>query len=537
LGGGLGDLLDRYFWSPQPRSAAELLTACQEHPDRPDLRLQLALAYLRASQVEEAAAHLSEACRLKPDLLAARLALASALEERGDVEGAMEHLRIANQNQPGEPPILFAMGYCSEKQKHPPEAAEYYRDAIARDPSFTAARERLAAVAVLREDLPEAIEQYENISRAEPHQLWARAALGHLYYRAGRYDRAIEAFETAIAMEPENWALVDNEVEALIADGQLGQAIERLRALIDEQGPFADLHCRLADVYSRQGDDEAATRHYLLALDIQPNYLEAMIRLGTHHLSCGRWEEAAEIFHRAGELNEDLLVNYVGMGVAQAGAGNRAEALNAFELAAAVEPNSTVLLSEVACLQLKAAVAEQSARALEEGRDVLLADVELDHDDLLHVQIDRHAEEVARHPGHADLRYRYGVLLRSEGRLGEAMEQFAKAVEINPAYVQAIVKLGITQQELGFTEEAIETFGKALNLRPEYVDLHYRLGLLYTDRRQFEEAVRHVEQAALAAPDNEQVRAGLALSLQNMGLADRAAATWRSLWRIHRQTA
>ncbi len=35
----------------------------------------------------------------------------------------------------------------------------------------------------------------------------------------------------------------------------------------------------------------------------------------------------------------------------------------------------------------------------------------LQSDDLLQLQLERHAEEVAAHPGHADLRYRYGVLL------------------------------------------------------------------------------------------------------------------------------
>ena len=111
----------------------------------------------------------------------------------------------------------------------------------------------------------------------------------------------------------------------------------------------------------------------------------------------------------------------------------------------------------------------------------------------------------------------------------EGLEKAAEAVELNPAYVQAIIKLGITQQELGLTDEAIETFTRALELRPEYVDLHYRLGILHTDRRQFAEAVEHMEAAADGAPDNTEIRAGLALSLQNMGLMDRAAATWRSL--------
>ena len=41
------------------------------------------------------------------------------------------------------------------------------------------------------------------------------------------------------------------------------------------------------------------------------------------------------------------------------------------------------------------------------------------------------------------------------------------------------------------------------------------------------------KKAAAGAPDNGQVRAGLALALQNMGLMDRAAAVWRDLWRMN----
>jgi tetratricopeptide (TPR) repeat protein len=227
----------------------------------------------------------------------------------------------------------------------------------------------------------------------------------------------------------------------------------------------------------------------------------------------------------------------VGLGVAQAAGGDREAAINSFDLAAAVEPNSTLLLAEMARLQLKAAAADAFCKNFEAGKDVPVAEIDLDNDDLLNKQVDRHAEQVAQHPGHADLRYRYGVLLRAEGRLGEAVEQFCKAVEINPAYVQAIIKLGITQQELGMLEEAIATFKRALEIKPQYVDLHYRLGLLHTDRREFEQAAIEMEAAAAGSPDNEQIRANLALSLQNMGLLDRAAATWRSLWKIHQSAS
>ena len=289
----LGDLLDRYFWAPQRRSAQDLQAICAEHPDWPDVQFQLGLAHLRAVRLDEAIRCLRQACLHKPDYLAARLALAAAQEESGQTDQAIEHLKIANQTHPGEGPILFALGFCFEKLQRGQEAAEYYRDAIARDPSLSCARQRLAAVAVVLDDLDEAIEQYEALRNLEPEKVWIRTALAHLYYRSGAYPQSVDEFETAIAMAPENWALVDDEVEALVADGNIREAIEKLHSLVAEQGSFADLQVRLGDLYAQIGDDEAALRHYHAALQIEPDYLEARVKLGTQHLISGRWEQAA----------------------------------------------------------------------------------------------------------------------------------------------------------------------------------------------------------------------------------------------------
>jgi tetratricopeptide (TPR) repeat protein len=529
----LGRLLSRYYWSPQARSLEQLQQTCREQPDAPDLRLQLGLAHLRAMQLDDAVMHLQQACRTQPDFLAARTALAAAYEEKGDVAGALEQLRIANTAKPGETPILFAIAFCLEKLSQSEAAADYYRDVIAQDGSFTPARERLAAIAVNKGDTNAAIEQYKALRELLPQETWIRSALAHLYFRAGDFSMSVDEFQSAIAMEPENWALMDDEVEALVADGQIREAIDRLNQLIEQQGPFGDLYIRLADLYSQVGDDESAMKNYRAGLDLQPGSLEGLVKMGTHHLICGRWDEAAEAFCEAAERNDKLLVNYIGTGVAQAQAGRASAAMNSFDLAAALEPNSTLLLSEMARLQLKASVADEYLSGFRIDSDVLENGLDLNNEHLLQRQIERHAEEIQRHPSHADLRYRYGVLLRGEGRLVDAKEQFTKAVEINPTYVQALVKLGVTQQELGEVEESLNTFRNAIDIAPQHVEAHYRLGLLFTDRRQFEQAVKHMEAAAQGNPDNEQIRAGLALSLQNMGLMDRSAATWRSLWKLH----
>ena len=538
LGRGLdremSDVLVRYYWSPQARTLEDLQAEADLHDDSPELQFHCGVAALHVGKVDEAVERLAKACAAKPDWHVARLALASAHESLGHAAEALAQLATVDKSKPGQSPILLAMGFCCERVHDAPHAMEMYRRAIRIDPTLIQARQRLAAAAVAQGEFAEALEQYEYFREFYPEATWVLAAMGHLYYKMKDPARAIDAFETALAMDPENWSLMDDEVEILLEEARYHEAIVRLKQLIEQQPGFPDLLVRLGDVYAGIGEDALAMACYEDAVNTQPDYVEAVIKLGTQHLIHGRWQRAAEAFGDACDLNDRVMANYVGRGVAQLASGDRRAAMESFDLAGSIEPNSTLLLSEMARLTLKSVIADEHHTGLDQASESRMAEIELDNDDLLAQQVDAHAEQVTLHPEYADLQYRYGVLLRSQGQLGDALEHFQQAVAINPGYVQALIKLGITHQELGHEEEAIVAFRCVLEVEPHYVDVHYRLGLLHTNRRQFQEAVEHMEHAADGQPDNADIRAGLALSLQNMGLMDRSVATWRSLWRLNK---
>jgi tetratricopeptide (TPR) repeat protein len=529
LDGEFSEILRPYYWEP----VGDDLSALRRRADRaaePEPALQLGLALLREGCDDEAIDQLRAAANHWPERRDIALALAAGLADTGQTRDALQALDQANRCGADQPGVMLAIGLACEKLDMYARAREAYLAAVAGSESCPAARQRLAAMA-LRDGRPgDAAEQYLALRQAEPQDGWTRTALGHLLFRAGRFAEAVEEFESAIVMEPENWAMVDDEVEALIAENRLTEATDRLKGLIRQQGPFADLHVRLADLYSQTGDDEQALENYRLALDLQPGYLEATVKLGTHHLVCGRWSDAAEAFYLATELNDRVLANYVGMGVSQAALGKQEEAMNSFDLAAAVEPNSTLLLSETARLQLKSELSAELGRSFENGNLAAASQISLDSDYLLQRQIDAHLARLRAGAGDPEVGYRLGVLLRQVGRLAEARDQFAQTVERAPGFAMAAIKLGITLQELGMVEQAVARFEQAMKPDEACIDYHYRLGLLHTDREQFLASIRSLE---ADGADSEDLRANLALSLQCMGLMDRAAATWRSLCRIH----
>jgi tetratricopeptide (TPR) repeat protein len=120
-------------------------------------------------------------------------------------------------------------------------------------------------------------------------------------------------------------------------------------------------------------------------------------------------------------------------------------------------------------------------------------------------------------------------LLKAQGRPAQAAEEFQRAVEINPDYVKALVKLGLTRHEMGQLDKAQKHLERAVLLEPGYADVHYQLGLIYADQNRYQMAVEQFEESQQRNRGDVQVRAALAQALENIGLADRARASWKAV--------
>jgi superkiller protein 3 len=497
-------------------------------PDDVDLAIRLGAQLLRTDAPGEAKRIFSHVLARNSDHLPARVGMACAHDELNEVGPAMEHLRLAQKLDPTNPAILFCLGYGHERQDDLDQASTYYLDALTICPTLRNSHERLAAIAISRNQPEEAIRHYQRLVELDPHQIDVHLALANLQHKAGKHADAVAHFEKALALEPENWTVNQDAARAYEDAGLYREAIEHLHKMVEVEPDQADTRLRLGDLYARIGNDAAATAQYEKAAGLSPDYLEANVKLGTQHLRAGRFQDAARWFSSGLEINDRLLNAYIGIGIAQHAQGSRQEALNSFEMARSIEPNSTLLFSEVARMHLKAAAAQEAEshfRIPLDGKDGAAADA--DPLDLVSQQIERLRDTLKHSPNHADMHYRLGLLLKNRGQVEDAIESFRAAVEINPTYLKALVKLGLALRDIDRVDEAVEVLSRAMDIKPGYVDLHYQLGLLFAQRHQFEVAVEHLEKAADARPGNVDFQANLALALQNMGLIDRATASWQ----------
>jgi tetratricopeptide (TPR) repeat protein len=502
-----------------------LAARAADSPKSFDLQMRLGMACLREVRLREAEAAFERARILDPAAAQPLLGLACVHDELGQLSRAMRHLHAAQQRDAQDPAIAFGIAFCHERAGRAAEARQAYERTIELCPQLRNAYERIAAIAICAQDWSGAIEQYETLVEMEPGDLDVLLTLGSLYLQVDRPTDAVKQYQRALLIEPDGGDGKLAAADELADAGKLHEAIHTIEKLVRKYPGMAPFHVRLGDLYVKVGDDTKAVAQYRLALESQPGFLEATVKLGTQHMRQGRLVDAAVTFNRAVELNDRLMTAFVGLGVAQHGCGHVQESLATLDLAASLEPSTTLLFSETTRLQLHSEQRGAQASALDDD-DPLEG---LGDDGLLDVALQRHEQALAASPTHADLHYRHGLLLRQLGRFDDAIDAFRNAIAINPNYSKALVKLGICLKEAGAVDDAISAFQRALGIDTRYADVHYQLGLLFAQRQQFELAAEEFEQAAQGDFGDAAFRANLALALQSIGMVDRAAATWSAI--------
>jgi tetratricopeptide (TPR) repeat protein len=525
LSGGFAALLQ----DPDPNpTVQELKHQARRDPNNPTPWVRLGTRFLRQYRVVPAKDCFERAAAIDDESAPARLGLACALDELGHTDQAIAHLLDVQRCDPFDAAVSFCLGFCYERLHSVSPALAHYTNSLRACPSLRNAHERLAAIWLYRRRLDKAIHHYRHLCELDPDAIDVRLFLASLLLQARRPEHAVEQFDLALLMEPDNWAGRDDAAAAYEEAGLFVEAVDQLHRLLQQESNRADTHLHLGDLYRKLGQDQTALHHYLQAVQVNPDYLEATVKVATSHLRADRHLEAARWFNRAVQLNDRLLIAYVGRALAQHEAGQSDAAATSLDMAASLEPNSILLFAEMLQLQRQAQPSpDLLLRPLHENPPSPQPEQAMT--ELLRQQIDRHRKMLRRNPNHADLHYRLGMLLRQQGLDDEAIEHYRQAVAIYPLYTPALIKLGLALTRQADRPEVIAVLQQAFHVPPDAAKLHYNLALLFCQRAHFELAVEHFEFVWGAKGQPADAHANLSLALQNMGLIDKAAATWQAL--------
>ncbi|MDZ7638632.1 MAG: tetratricopeptide repeat protein [Bryobacterales bacterium] len=204
--------------------------------------------------------------------------LALVYSSLGDTNKAIEMYTRVNSRNP-TPRTLLELASAYEQVRDFNNAATVYKKVLDLNPEEPEVMKRYAQALLFADKLDEARAVFESITSKKPDDVESFLRLSQIYRQQGRFDAARAANEKAKELAPDNLEILYNDVNLLDAEGRADEAIERLKAMIQEAEK------------TRYTDAEMSARTVLLE------------RLGLMQRSTERYPDAIATFTKLAEAD------------------------------------------------------------------------------------------------------------------------------------------------------------------------------------------------------------------------------------------
>jgi tetratricopeptide (TPR) repeat protein len=333
--------------------------------------------------------------------------------------------------------------------------------------------------------------------------------LGSSLLDAGKVAEAEAQFERALAVRPNYPEALVNLGLCRARQGRTPEAVELMRRAMEIR-PTPSGHYNLANFASEAGQFDEAEKHYLAALELKPEFVEARYNLGILRAKQGRTDEAIRDYEAALALRPEYAEARLSLGALLAGQKKFDEAIAQFEVVVRARPdNADARFNLAAALEARgdwaAAAAEYDAASRLKPDDLearfKLGVARLNQRepaaaaavfaDLLSGLESRAANSNAL----AQVHHYLAVSLHAQGRLEDALPHYRQAVGLSPnspIYLNDLAWLLATHPDAAVRNgpEAVALAQKAVELtRGMQAAFLGTLGAAYAEVGQFSEAI------------------------------------------------
>jgi len=318
----------------------------------------------------------------------------------------------------------------------------------------------------------------------------------------------------------------------------------------DGRWPYLGAHANL-----RKGDRTAAARALEHTLNLQPDYVPALIWLGDTYLDLGRVEDAQAAFSRALTRQPDSAPALFGAGRVALARRAYDEAVRNLEQAVRIDPRATVIQYPLAMAYRGIGEREKAEASLRRRGttppdlpDPLLqqADVVLESG-VAHEAIGMQAlrrqdwagamqafkRGLELSPGDPSLRYWMATAMIASGDAAGAEREFRAVTRANPGFANAHFSLGAVLDRQGKKDEALREYEAAVSAAPNMPDARLRLADTLRMRGRLADAVTQYDEAVRLDPSRPEGWIGGAQALTTLGRKDEAREWIARARRIH----
>ncbi len=422
-------------------------------------------------RLPEAIAALEHARQLEPDNLPGLLRLGKAYLEHGDPDTARRLFERALELEPGSAPALDGLGRAAAASGDPAAAAGYFERVLKQQPFATSvhhalglAYRKLGRLAEARTHLeqggdsgvqivdPLLVSLLELGKSSEIYRLLAGQAMD-----SERWDQAAALYPKALEIDPTDFMSHKALAFALEKLGDLDGALEQRHEALSvattgdqeqDRSEHAEIYRVMGGIEVLHGREAAAREHFQKSLELDPERLDARLKLANALARTSRFEDALGHYDFILERQPENPSVLVKRATALVNLRRPAEALAAFDQAVAASPDDpNVRLRYAEALDhlgehASAAAQRDTARgdSLEEAERlaVLVGEAQRStRQGRYEAAIERYREVLEADPGHLDARYELAKVLGHLGRFNEALEEFGTVVATSPRHPRA----------------------------------------------------------------------------------------------------
>lgn len=299
-------------------------------PGVAEVHANLGAIYFQEHKYDQAIPELRQAIKLKPSLSKSGTLLAIALSETGHYKDAISGLEKGFSRDP-DPQVKRMCGlqllraYSGLQQDE-----KAVRTALELNHLFPEDPEILYHTGRIYGNF--AYLTMKKLGDAAPDSVWRNEAAGEAYQSEGAYQQAINAYERVLRSDPTRTGIhfrigrtYQERARSTHSQEDLAAATREFLLELEVDPRNANAAYEIAEIHRTEGDFPSAEKYFKMALGNYPDFQEAQLGLGATLISLGRASEALRYLEKAVELTPGDEVGWYRLAQAQRKLGNTEE--------------------------------------------------------------------------------------------------------------------------------------------------------------------------------------------------------------------
>ena len=502
------------------KKATEVLERLdQTYPDTPLIKYELARAYVKNSNMNQAKVVLDQAIAINPNYADAVLLLADINLRSGHGEAVIEPMtRLLKRNPELRPAALLLAAAYGSLDRFDDAAVITGEEArlAPRDPQAQMAF-GLTLRQAKRND--EARQAFEKAAELAPESLWPVDQLVELDLLEKHFDAAQQRIRRHFQKTPDSPAAHFFEGKILAAEEKWASAETELQKTLQLDPNFAGAYDLLVQTYLATNKLPQALSQLQTQLSKTPNDASALMTLALLHERTNEFAKARDAYERLLSINPNSISALNNLAYLYAERLNDLDrAYDLIRKAREVQGNDPAIadtfgwvLSKRGEYQQALAILQESAAKLPDSPEVQfhlgMTAYMMGQTDLAKVALQKAASATKDFPGKEESKrhlalLKSGIVASPELSLSQ-LEAMAKA---QPNDVIAQMRLGEAYEKQGAADKAAAAFEQVLKLNPRLASAATRLAQLYAGPLQNKEkALTYAKKARELTPNDPQV--------------------------------